>query len=210
MRLLLGCGAAGAIAGAFNAPLTGAFYAFELIIGTYTLGTFAPVACRPIVSVSRRAHADAAAASSTSTVRRADWPSTRWTTSRSWRSAWSARWSAVAIMRGVTLTEDLFRRSGVPNWLRPAIGGLALGMLALITPPVLSSGHGALSRWSRTRPTRWRICWCVVLKSCASAISLGSGFRGGLFFASLFLGALVGRRSARRWPWSARRTRCRR
>ena len=44
LRLLVGCGAAAAIAGAFNAPLTGAFYAFELVIGTYSLGTFAPVA----------------------------------------------------------------------------------------------------------------------------------------------------------------------
>ena len=37
LRLLVGCGAAGAIAAAFNAPLTGAFYAFELVIGTYSL-----------------------------------------------------------------------------------------------------------------------------------------------------------------------------
>ena len=43
VRTLVGCGAAGAIAAAFNAPLTGAFYAFELIIGTYTLQTLAPV-----------------------------------------------------------------------------------------------------------------------------------------------------------------------
>ena len=57
LRLLVGCGAAGAIAGAFNAPLTGAFYAFELVIGTYTLGTFAPVAVAAIVAVVRRARA---------------------------------------------------------------------------------------------------------------------------------------------------------
>src|ERR1700748_241011 len=44
LRLLVGCGAAAAIAGAFNAPLTGSFYAFALVIGTYTLGTLAPVA----------------------------------------------------------------------------------------------------------------------------------------------------------------------
>jgi len=43
VRTLVGCGAAGAIAAAFNAPLTGAFYAFELIIGVYTLQTLAPV-----------------------------------------------------------------------------------------------------------------------------------------------------------------------
>ena len=40
---LVGCGAAAAIAAAFNAPLTGAFYAFELIIGAYTIATLAPV-----------------------------------------------------------------------------------------------------------------------------------------------------------------------
>ena len=43
LRLLVGCGAAAAIAGAFNAPLTGAFYAFELVIGTYTSASLAPV-----------------------------------------------------------------------------------------------------------------------------------------------------------------------
>ncbi len=42
LRLLVGCGAAGAIAAAFNAPLTGAFYAFELVIGTYTLAHAGP------------------------------------------------------------------------------------------------------------------------------------------------------------------------
>src|SRR5271157_3377098 len=52
LRLMVGCGAAAAIAGAFNAPLTGAFYAFELVIGTYSIGTFAPVAVAAIVAVS--------------------------------------------------------------------------------------------------------------------------------------------------------------
>ena len=50
LRLLVGCGAAAAIAGAFNAPLTGSFYAFELVIGTYTLVAFAPVAVAALVS----------------------------------------------------------------------------------------------------------------------------------------------------------------
>ncbi len=50
LRLLVGCGAAAAISGAFNAPLTGAFYAFELVIGTYTLVSFAPVAVAALVS----------------------------------------------------------------------------------------------------------------------------------------------------------------
>src|SRR5690606_5973266 len=51
MRKLVGCGAAGAIAAAFGAPLTGAFYAFELIIGTYTISTLAPVVAASITAV---------------------------------------------------------------------------------------------------------------------------------------------------------------
>jgi CIC family chloride channel protein len=93
----------------------------------------------------------------------------------------------------VTLTEDLFRKSGVPGWLRPAIGGLAVGALALMTPAVLSSGHGALGVVIEAPYTLTHVTLLVVLKSIASAISIGSGFRGGLFFASLFLGALVGK-----------------
>jgi CIC family chloride channel protein len=96
-------------------------------------------------------------------------------------------------MRGVTLTESLFRRSGVPGWLRPTIGGLAVGTLALVSPMVLSSGHGALVPVITTPYALPHIGLLIVLKAAASAISIGSGFRGGLFFASLFLGAMVGK-----------------
>src|ERR1700690_4620063 len=44
LRILVGWGAAGAIAGAFGAPLGGAFYAFELVIGSYSVASLAPVA----------------------------------------------------------------------------------------------------------------------------------------------------------------------
>jgi CIC family chloride channel protein len=96
-------------------------------------------------------------------------------------------------MRGVTLTEEVFRRSRVPVWLRPAIGGLAVGMLALVTPQVMSAGHGALQVDLDAPFTLGALLSLILLKSIASAVSLGSGFRGGLFFASLFLGALVGK-----------------
>ena len=190
LRVLVGCGAAGAIAGAFNAPLTGAFYAFELVIGTYTLGTFAPVAVSAIVAVSV-VHAlgggifdlDVQVPSSLDAL---DYIPIL-------ALGMVCALVGVAIMRGVTLTEELFRRSRVPTWLRPAIGGLAVGTLALVTPAVLSSGHGALGIVIEAPYTLTHVGLLVVLKSAASAISIGSGFRGGLFFASLFLGSLVGK-----------------
>jgi CIC family chloride channel protein len=99
----------------------------------------------------------------------------------------------IAIMRGVTLTEGFFRRLGLPGWSRPSIGGLAIGILALYTPAILSSGHGGVEVVIGAEYSLTHLLLLVALKAIASAISIGSGFRGGLFFASLFLGAVLGK-----------------
>ena len=190
LRLLVGCGAAGAIAAAFNAPLTGAFYAFELVIGTYSLGTLAPVVASAIAAVSivRMLLGDEPGFD-------VSLPPGMETAAFLPVIALGALCALVgiAIMRGVTVTESLFRRSHMPAWLRPAVGGLAVGALALVSPAVLSAGHGALRQGLTASLPLQTIGLLIVLKALASAISLGSGFRGGLFFASLFLGALVGK-----------------
>ena len=190
MRLLVGCGAAGAIGSAFHAPLTGAFYAFELIIGTYTLATFAPVAVASIVAYSVL---NAIGGSPfelevqvPTQIEAVDYIPLM-------ALGMVCALVGIAIMRGVTLTESAFRQSGVPSWLRPGVAGIALGAMALATPTVLSSGHGALSVVIEAPYSLPHIGMLVVLKAVGSAISLGSGFRGGLFFCSLFLGALTGK-----------------
>jgi CIC family chloride channel protein len=190
VRVLVGAGAAGGIAAAFNAPLAGSFYGFELVIGTYTLATLAPVVAASIAAVS---------------VQRAllgdqpgfDVPLLPATETTGFLPlillGVLSAFAGIALMRGVTLTESAFRRSFVPAWLRPAIGGLAVGGAALISPAVLSSGHGALhASLSSDLPLR-ALLLMLALKAAASAISIGSGFRGGLFFASLLMGALLGK-----------------
>jgi CIC family chloride channel protein len=189
LRLLVGCGAAAAIAGAFNAPLTGAFYAFELVIGTYAIGTFAPVAVAAIVSVAVVQFLGGTSFELTIAATRIETLDYIPILALGMVCALLG----IAIMRGVTVTEDLFRRSRVPIWLRPGIGGLAVGSLALVTPAVLSSGHGALGHTIDLHYPVTEVLLLVLLKASASAISIGSGFRGGLFFASLFLGALLGK-----------------
>ncbi len=190
LRLLVGCGASAAIAAAFNAPLAGAFYAFELVIGTYALTSLAPVVVAALVAVS---------------VTRTLLPFEPGFDLRLPSAIDAVNYlpilslgmvcalMGIALMRGVTLTETAFRRSRVPNWMRPAIGGVIVGGLGLITPQVLSSGHAALQIGLDAPYTLAQIGMLIVLKSLASAISLGSGFRGGLFYASLFLGAMVGK-----------------
>ncbi len=190
LRLLVGCGAAAAIAGAFNAPLTGAFYAFELVIGTYSLGTFAPVAVAAIVSVAV-VHALGGGQFELEVLVPTRIDAIDYIPILALGMLCAL--VGIAIMRGVTVTEELFRKSRIPAWLRPAIGGLAVGLLALWTPAVLSSGHGALGVVFGAAYSFHYLLILVVIKAIASAISIGSGFRGGLFFASLFLGALLGK-----------------
>jgi len=100
---------------------------------------------------------------------------------------------AIAIMWAVTLLERLFTRLKVPSYLRPAIGGVAMGGLALLSPQVMSSGHGALHIQLSNNVAIGSVALLFVLKTLASVVSLGSGFRGGLFFASLLLGGLMGK-----------------
>ena len=190
LRVLVGCGAAAAIAGAFNAPLTGSFYAFELVIGTYSLGILAPVVVSAIVSVGvvHTLHGSPGGFEMTvpGSVEALDYlPIVV--------LGMLCALFGILIMRGVTLTETLFRRSGVPGWLRPCIGGLAVGLLALVSPQVLSSGHAALANGFETPSPLTYLAMLLVLKAIASAVSIGSGFRGGLFFASLFLGSVLGK-----------------
>lgn len=189
LRLLVGCGAAGAISAAFNAPLTGTFYGFELVIGTYTLGTFAPVAASALVAVSvlhAMGHSPFDLQIAIPPLLPQHYPSIL-------ALGMLCALVGITIMRGVTLTEGLFRRSRLPASLRPLVGGTVVGLLALITPAVLSSGHGAIGMVIAAPYTVAWVGVLVLLKSIASAVSIGSGFRGGLFFASLFLGALVGK-----------------
>ena len=190
LRLLVGCGAAGAIAAAFQAPLTGSFYAFELVIGTYSLATLAPVVVSAICAVftARLFGADTMGFDIRvpSAIEPVDYLPIL-------ALGMLCAFGGIALMRGVTLTEGWFRRSRVPIWARPVLGGAVVGSLALFTPQVLSSGHEALRLGLDTPYPAAHVALLILAKAVASAVSIGSGFRGGLFFASLFLGALVGK-----------------
>jgi CIC family chloride channel protein len=99
----------------------------------------------------------------------------------------------IVIMRAVALSERAFAATRLPRALRPALGGAMISGLAVITPQVLSAGHGALRVDMTAELSIAALLTLIALKTLASVVSLGSGFRGGLFFASLFLGALIGK-----------------
>ena len=189
MRTLVGCGAAAAIAAAFDAPLAGAFYAFELIIGNYSIGNLAPVLL--------------AALSGTFVAREFLGEDLAFATSRAVHltttdyllfvpEGLGAAGLGMIVMQGVTATEQWMRRQAIPPWVRPPIGGLVVGIVALIYPRVLGSGHGGIVANLHFTFDLPYLCGLIAAKIAASAISIGVGFRGGLFSSSLFLGTLFG------------------
>src|SRR3954451_2739612 len=189
-RVMVGCGAAAAISGAFGAPLAGAFYAFELVIGGYTPASLTPVGVAAVagyfVTHGFSALSLGIGIESFGDVRARD-------LAIAGLFGLLAGLFGIAIMRGVALCEALLARIHLWAPLRPALGGLAVGAMALLTPQVMSSGHGALHFTSIVSQPLAIIAGVFLLKALASIVSLGSGFRGGLFFATLFMGALGGR-----------------
>ncbi len=190
LRIFVGAGAGAGIAAAFGAPLTGAFYAFEIIIGAYTLGNIAPVV--------------AAALAGTWVTRLAGYQPLmiRVVATDSMRLMHYALFAAlgvicalfgVAVMRGVATVERGVGRLPGPKMLRPALGGVFLGALAWDAPQTLSAGHGALHLDLLAALGIATLIFLIATKSLASILALGFGFRGGLFFASLYLGSLLGR-----------------
>ena len=189
-RIMVGCGAAAAISGAFGAPLAGAFYAFELVIGGYTPASLAPVGVAAVagyfVTHGFEALSLGISVGSVGDVLGRDLAIAA-------LLGVLAALFGILIMRGVALCEMGLAKTRLWPPLRPALGGLGVGLLALLTPQVMSSGHGALHFSGIVSMPLQIIAGVFVLKALASIVSLGSGFRGGLFFATLFMGALGGR-----------------
>src|SRR5882757_10948425 len=130
-RIMVGCGAAAAIAGAFGAPLAGAFYAFELVIGGYTPASLTPVGVAAVAGYFVT-HGFAALSLGVGVGPVGD-ISGRDLAIAALLGILAALFGIV-IMRGVALCETLLSKTGLWPPLRPALGGLAVGLLALLTP----------------------------------------------------------------------------
>lgn len=188
-RTMVSAGAAAAIAAAFNAPLAGAFYGFELIHSRYTTKLLAPVlaACLSSVLVARELRSDAPLfdVSGAFAVPHAYYLLFA-------LLGFAAAAVGILTMRLATSVERLLKATGLPGWARPAVGGVAVGLLAFGSPQILGSGHGAIDFHLKTQWALVPVFLLLVGKVLGSAISLGASFRGGLFSSSLFIGLLLG------------------
>jgi CIC family chloride channel protein len=189
LRVLVGCGAAAGIAGAFGAPLAGAFYAFELIIGSYSPSGLAPVGISALVGY---LVAHSLSPAELGVVPPAPTAMTGHDLALAALLGLLAAALGIILMRGVALSETMFARLRLRPSLRTMLGGVVVGLLAIVSPQIMSSGHGALRVAGMLDLSFRSVALLFLLKIVASIASLGSGFRGGMFFSSLLIGALGG------------------
>jgi CIC family chloride channel protein len=189
-RIFVAAGAAAAIAAAFNAPVAGAFYGYELILSSYAIPALAPVAAASLcgtLAVRALAHHDSLF------VVQEIFDFNQWVYLLFAVLGIFAAGFSILAMQSVTWVERGLRRiSFLPPWLRPAVGGLLVTGLALLVPQVLGSGHGAIQLVFDRDPALTALLIILSGKLVASALSLGAGYRGGMFSSSLFLGCLFG------------------
>ncbi len=189
LRTLVGAGAGAAVGAAFGAPLAGAFYAFEIVIGTYGIGAVAPVIAASLAGtlVMRGLHGEPYVEAVTINHAR---------TILDYGAAvllgLGCAVLGIVLMRLVTGAERMIQAITRGSVWRPVLGGFLLMPIAWLSPQALSAGHGALHLDLITHPPVQFLLAILALKIAASVLSLASGFRGGLFFASLFIGSLAG------------------
>jgi CIC family chloride channel protein len=188
-RTLLGCGAAAAVAASFNAPLAGALFANEVVIGHYALRTFAPVV---IASVTGTAMSRAYFGAYPAFIIEKNTIASLWEFPAFVGLGIVGGVVAIMLIRGIGIAGDVSNKVPGPVWLRPALAGLMVGAIALVFPQVLGVGYGATSQALAGNLVLWVLVGVALAKIVTTAMCLGFGFGGGIFSPSLMIGAMVG------------------
>jgi CIC family chloride channel protein len=188
-RTLLGCGVAAAIGSLFNAPVAGAVFAIEVVVGNLSLAAAAPIF---VAAVTGTAIGRFYFGSEPSfTVPHHELISL-WEFPAFMLLGVVCAVVAIAFMRTVFVVDDAVSRTRIPVWLRPMLGGLLLGVIALKVPEILGVGFLTTDAALRGEFALELLVLLIAAKFAAVAISVGFGFGGGVFSPSLFLGATVG------------------
>lgn len=189
VMLLVGCGAAAGIGATFNAPIAGALFGMEVVLGSYAMGVLVPCFVSSVVGV---------------TVFNAVMGNhlALPVPPLAFRSPFSvvvmaalgglAGGVAMAYTKGLTFAEDLFDRFPLRFWQRALIGGLAVGLLGLAFPEVLGVGYQAMSQVATGELVGATVVVLLLTKYVATLTTIGAGGSGGVFAPSLYLGLMLG------------------
>ncbi len=188
-RTLLGCGVATAVAASFNAPIAGALFASEVIVGHYALRSFAPIVIASVTgtAISRASFGDYPAFTISEHAIASYWELPAYAL-----LGLIAGVAAMALMKGIFLAQDAAARTRLPDWAKPAVAGFMVGLMALVIPQVLGVGYGATEFALIVAFPLWLLLAVGLAKMVATSICIGFGFGGGIFSPALVIGAMVG------------------
>jgi len=190
LRLLVACGAAGGISATFNAPIAGVFFALELILRDFATESFGVVVLASITA---------------DVIGRSAFGATSFLSLSGFHPAslmeylFYAGLGILAAVVGVGFTRVLYGTEDLldrlwrgPEWLRPAAGGLLLGLLLLALPQMYGVGYPVLEAGVRGQYVLWFLLVLLLGKIVATSLTIGIGGSGGVFAPSLFMGAMLG------------------
>ena len=187
---LVGCGAAAAIAAIFNAPITGLVFTVEVVIGEWRAFNIIPIAISAVAGteLSRLLQGNQIPFQHhLFNIRLVD-------ILASFGIVILATIVSVALGRMLKSMHQISEHSGLPDWVRPAVGGALVGVIGIFLPQVLGEGYRPIQHMIEGVFTQGVafVAIATVAKMVATALTLGWGGSGGIFAPSLMIGSLVG------------------
>ncbi|MCK4342034.1 MAG: chloride channel protein [Phycisphaerae bacterium] len=189
LRTLVGCGAAAGIAGTFNAPVAGALFAVEIILADFGVMQFSPIVISSVAAtvVGHHFFGDVPAFM----VPQYDLVHYNELFGYAVLGIFAGV-AALAFVRILYFTEDLFDAVKVWPPLKAVVGGAIIGVIALWYPQVFGVGYEAIDEALAGKMVWHLLLILVAAKIVAVSITIGSGGSGGIFAPSLFIGAMAG------------------